>query len=223
MIDYREYVSGVGDFVCGHLINHIPQQDWEDLLSLGVPVHFLRQQVLFLQGDAGQHVYVIREGTVKVVRTEHDGRQTMLTLRGAGDVLGDMAAFDRGFRSATVIAMNRVRAQLVTGADFRAFLTRPEAAAGYAVYTVERLRQADIHRSEITLLPVRTRLARALLRVADGTVVRMSQLDVALYVGASRNAVVEELAALRDAGIISTRRGVIQICDVPAMRRIAAL
>lgn len=216
-------MSGYGDFVCGHLIDHIPEQDWQDLLSLGVPVHFQRQQVLFLQGDAGRHVYVIREGTVKVVRTEHDGRQTMLTLRGAGDVLGDMAAFDHGFRSATVIAMNRVRAQLVTAADFRALLTRPQAAAGYAAYTVERLRQADIHRSEITLLPVRTRLARALLRVADGTVVRMSQQDVALYVGASRNAVVEELAALRDAAVISTSRGVIRICDPPAMLRIAAL
>ncbi|BEL12806.1 Crp/Fnr family transcriptional regulator [Actinoplanes sichuanensis] len=216
-------MSGFGDFVSRRLSDHLPEPAWADLLSLGVPVHFLSRQVLFLQGDAGRHVYAIREGTVKVIRTEHDGRQTILTLRGAGDVLGDMAAFDRGFRSATVIAMNRVRAQLVTAADFRAFLSRPHVAAGYAVYTVERLRQADIQRSEITLLPVRTRLARALLRVADGTAVRMSQQDVALYVGASRNAVVEELTALRVAAVIRTRRGVIQICDLPAMREIAAL
>jgi CRP/FNR family cyclic AMP-dependent transcriptional regulator len=216
-------VSRRENFVCGHFADHVPEQDWAALLSLGIPVHYLRQQILFLQGDAGQHVYVIREGTVKVVRTEHDGRQTILTLRGAGDVLGDMAAFDRGFRSATVIAMNRVRAQLVTATDFRTFLGRPQVAAGYAVYTVERLRQADIQRSEVTLLPVRTRLARALLRVADGAVVRMSQQDVALYVGASRNAVVEELTALRDAAIISTRRGSIHVLDLPAMLRIAEL
>jgi CRP/FNR family cyclic AMP-dependent transcriptional regulator len=145
----------------------------------------------------------------------------MLTLRGSGDVLGDMAAFDRGFRSATVIAMNRVRAQLVTAADFRAFLGRPAVATGYAVYTVERLRQADIQRSEIALLPVRTRLARTLLRVAEDSVVRMSQQDVALYVGASRNAVVEELTALRDAAIISTGRGTIRIHDVAAIQRVA--
>jgi CRP/FNR family cyclic AMP-dependent transcriptional regulator len=216
-------VSDLIGFFGGHLVDHIPHDDWNELLTFGVPVHFLQRQVLFLQGETGRHVYAIREGSVKVIRSEGDGSQTLLTVRGAGDVLGDMAALDQGTRSATVIALSRVRAQLVAAAQFRRFLARPSVAAGFAGYTVERLRQADTQRSEIALLPVRTRVARALLRLADGAVVRLSQQDVALYIGASRNAVVEELTSLREAALISTGRGIIRVRDITAIRRIAGL
>jgi CRP-like cAMP-binding protein len=176
---------------------------------------------LFHQGDAGRHVFVIREGAVKVVRAEADGGQAMLSVRTVGDVVGDMAALDRGLRSATVVALGRVQAQMVTAAQFRTFVARPSVAAGYTLYTVDRLRQSDIQRSELALLPVRTRLARTLLRLAAGSIVHLAQQDLARYVGASRNAVVEELSALREAGIITTRREMTVVCDTVSLQRIA--
>ncbi len=159
--------------------------EWVDLIASGIPVHFLDRQVLFHQGDAGQHVYVPRSGTVKVVRGEVDGGHAILTVRSTGDVLGDFAALDRGARSATVIALGRVAAQMVTADQFRAFAIRPSVAPGFALYTVERLREADVQRGEIALLPVRVRLARTLLRLNDGAIVRMAQHDIARYLGAS--------------------------------------
>lgn len=186
-----------------------------------MPVHYLNRQVLFHQGDAGRYVFALRHGVVKVVHGEADGGQAILTVRGAGDVLGDMAALDGGVRSATVIALGRIEAQMVTAGQFRDFVSRPLVAPGFALYTVERLRESDVHRSEIALLPVRVRLARALLRLADGAVVRMPQQDIAHYLGASRNAVVEELACLREAGVVRTGRGSIVICDPAALTTIA--
>jgi CRP/FNR family transcriptional regulator, cyclic AMP receptor protein len=207
----------------GQLADHVPAEDWSELLGAGVPVYFLDRQILFHQGDVGRHVYALRRGTVKVVRIEPDGAQAILTCRTAGDVLGDMAALDGGRRSATVVALGRVEAQMVTAAQFRDFVARPAVATGFTLYTVERLREADTQRSEIALLPVRIRVARALLRLHDNAVIRMAQQDLAGYAGASRNAVVEELAALRAARIIRTARRVVFIADFDRLRTIAEL
>jgi CRP-like cAMP-binding protein len=205
------------------LADRIPAEDWFGLLDSGVPVYFLDRQILFHQGDVGRHVYALQRGTVKVVRIEADGGQSILTCRTAGDVLGDMAALDGGRRSATVVALGRVDAQMVTAAQFRDFVARPAVSAGFTLYTVERLREADTQRSEIALLPVRARVARALLRLHDNAVIRMTQQDLACYAGASRNAVVEELGALRAARIIRTARRAVVIADFDRMRTIAEL
>lgn len=209
--------DGVGD----RLSDRVAMVDWADLVGSGVPVRFLRSQTLFHQGDVGRHVFVLRAGVVKVIRIEDDGGQAMLGVRTVGDVVGDMAALDHGVRSATVVALGPVLAQMVTAAQFRDFVRRPAVAAGYLVYTVERLRESDVQRTEIALLPVRRRLARALLRLAVDSVVQLAQQDLARYVGASRNAVVEELSALREAGVIVTRRRRIVVRDPMSLRRVA--
>jgi CRP-like cAMP-binding protein len=222
-MDYVLFVSESAEGVSVHLADRVPPQDWADLIAAGVPVHFLDRQVLFHQGDAGRHVYVLRRGAVKVVRGEPDGEQTILTVRSGGDVLGDFAALDRGPRSATVIALGPVTAQLVTAQQFQAFVNRPSVAPGFTRYTVDRLHEADVQRGELAMLPVKVRLARTLLRLADESVVRMAQQDIARYLGASRNAVVEELSLLRAAGVIDTGRQAIVVRDPERLRLIARL
>ncbi|MGC9665181.1 Crp/Fnr family transcriptional regulator [Planosporangium sp. 12N6] len=210
------------------LAAHIPQGDWTELTHMGVRVAFQRRQTLFRQGDAGRHVYVILAGSVKVVRCEADGGQAMLTMRTPGDVVGDMAALDGRPRSASVTAMTPLVAQLLTTEQFRRFVDRPPVAVGFTRYTLMRLREADEQRTELAVLPVRQRLARALLRLEtrDGKLgneptVGLPQQDIAQLVGASRNAVVAELTALREAGVLITQRRRIVIQDLDALTRMA--
>jgi CRP/FNR family transcriptional regulator, cyclic AMP receptor protein len=212
----------------GTFAAHIPAGDWETLAGRGVRVGFPPGHVLFRQGDRGRHVYVLLAGAAKVVRSEADGGATILTVRTAGDLVGDMSALDDRDRSATVTTLGAVTARLVTAEQFRRFIDRPSVSTAFTRYTVARLRQADEQRTELALLPVRARLARTLLRLvgdradARGAVtVRMSQHDIAQLLGASRNAVVAELTALRAAGVIDTSRRTIVLRDVAHLRRIA--
>jgi CRP-like cAMP-binding protein len=41
-----------------------------------------RGEVLFRQGDRGQHAYVVTEGKVKLGRTSSDGRENLLACSG---------------------------------------------------------------------------------------------------------------------------------------------
>lgn len=208
----------------------LPDAAWSGLVALGAPVRFRRGQILFDQGDVGRHVYAILEGTAKVVRCESDGSQAMLTIRSAGDVVGDMAALDEHPRSATVTALTSVLARALTAEQFRQYISSPGIAGAFAQYTVARLREADEQRTELALLPVRARLARCLLRLAVAAphnprllAVFLPQVGLAQLTGASRNAIVAELTALRAARVITTNRGVVLIENADALRAFGAV
>jgi CRP/FNR family transcriptional regulator len=77
-------------------------------------------EIVIRQGDEGDALFVIEEGTVEIV-AEGDGHETVLRTAGPGELLGEMALFEKQPRSATV--RSRGRARILT-IDRRHFLRR---------------------------------------------------------------------------------------------------
>jgi CRP/FNR family cyclic AMP-dependent transcriptional regulator len=77
-------------------------------------------EVLVRQGDAGDCMYVIQEGQAEIYM-ERDGKEVVLRTASAGEVIGEMAIFERVVRSASVRAKGDMRALTV---DKRNFLKR---------------------------------------------------------------------------------------------------
>jgi cAMP-dependent protein kinase regulator len=67
---------------------------------------FEEGDVVFQQGDMGDMMYILHEGSLAVVR-EKDGTGTVVARLTRGDVVGEMALVDEGPRSATVKAIER--------------------------------------------------------------------------------------------------------------------
>lgn len=76
--------------------------------SNGLGKNYEDGQIIIRQGEAGDHMYVVQEGRVTVV-VEHDGKETVLAVRGEGEFFGEMALFEREVRMATVRALGRAR------------------------------------------------------------------------------------------------------------------
>jgi len=212
----------------GRLSTYLAASDWVALRSTGARCHLDAGSPLFRQGDDGDWVYVILQGVAKVTRSEPAGKSAILAIRTAGDVVGDMAAVDGGRRSATVTTLTPLVCQVMAGPVFRRFIDQPSAAAAFARYTVWRLREADRHRAEIAVLPVRQRLARALLRLDEAAAsvghqraFELPQQDLADLIGASRNAIVLALGVLRAEGVIDTSRRQVTVVDPVALQLIA--
>lgn len=77
-------------------------------------------EVVIHQGDAGDALFVIEEGRVEIV-AERDGHETVLRTAGPGELLGEMALFEKEPRSATVRARGQARILTI---DRRHFLRR---------------------------------------------------------------------------------------------------
>ncbi|MGD0555610.1 MAG: cyclic nucleotide-binding domain-containing protein [Streptosporangiaceae bacterium] len=84
---------------------------------------FLAGRTLFREADPARHIYIIRTGRVRIsVARGGGGRQ--IAIRGPGDVVGERAALQVQQRSASGVALTRVRALVVATVDFAEFLQR---------------------------------------------------------------------------------------------------
>lgn len=186
--------------------------------------------VLLVEGESSDRVAVLVGGRVKVFVSTDDGREVVLSMRGPGDLIGELSFLDGAPRSATAAAVEEVRAATLTSAEFKAYLgSRPSVALVLLQMLSGRLREADAKLAEFTAHDSVGRVAKRLLELADrygreeaGTTIidlALSQEELAGWTGSSREAVSKALGALRQLGWVQTRRRGFVILDIGALRR----
>ncbi len=89
--------------------------------AVAVSRTFAAGTALIREDDPADHVIVILSGRTKVCVTE-DGRERVIAERGPGQLVGERGALRVSVRSASVIALETVRALVVRTADFAAFI-----------------------------------------------------------------------------------------------------
>ena len=167
----------------------------------------------------GEVVYVLLEGTVKILIEQMDGREVILAFLGAGDTVGEMSLVDSAGRSANVMTMEKCTFLWMDRTTFQDLLRHvPE----FAQNLVRLLSSpaADGQRADpVALLARRRRPAgapdpglRGALRqpVSDGGTqisLRLTQTDLAELVGASRERVNQVMVDLRQKGMLSVDSG----------------
>ena len=93
------------------------------------------QEIICRQGEPGNCMYVIQSGDVVVLR-EEDGVEVAVGELGTGDVVGEMAIFEKQPRSATVRSKGRSRIMTL---DKRAFLRRVHEDPSLAYKIMQKL------------------------------------------------------------------------------------
>jgi CRP-like cAMP-binding protein len=199
------------------------------LLALGRVRRYRRGAMLVVQGARDDAVFVLLDGRVKVVVDTADGREVVLAVRGAGDLLGEFEALDPDLdgRDASNVVLEPVECRVFSADDFRRFLVaHPGAALELLRVTISRLRTADKRRIEATALDASHRLARYLVERADAQRdpeldIALTQVELASLIASSRESVVRALAALRARGFIETSRRRITVRDLDGLRAYA--
>lgn len=202
--------------------------------SKSIQRSYRRGAKLFLEGDSASEVLIIQKGQIKITVGSHDGREVLLEVRGAGEVIGEMALIDDSPRSASAFSLTTPTEVLVMSVrTFKELVdTNSEFTRSLLDEMVRKVRNASFHQLELALDDVVGRVARRLLdldarfgRMKAGVVSVKSpitQQEMADWAGVSRQAVVKELSALRDAGIVESKGSVMTIVDRPALEERAA-
>lgn len=87
------------------------------------------------QGEVGDCMYIIQQGTADVIRTE-DGESTVVDTMQSGELFGEMAIVENTVRSSTVKARGTVRAITI---DRKTFLRRIQEDPSLAISVLEVL------------------------------------------------------------------------------------
>ena len=111
-------------------------------------------EVIIRQGEVGDGLFVIQEGQLEIL-SENEGNQSRIRVAGKGELIGEMAIFERQPRSATVRALGEARVLTV---DRKNFLRRINEDPSLAFRLVETMS----HRvRELSAEIVRLKAARA--------------------------------------------------------------
>lgn len=204
----------------------IGERLWSQLRDLA-PVRVRpARSVLLRQGDPGTHVVLLASGSTLVTLTGLHGERTLLAVRGAGELLGELAVLDDQPRSASVIAAEDCRVHVIPAVDFLGFVDCHGLLAPLLRHAIARVREAETVRLELATAPVPVRLASALGRLMRAAsaghaehVVRLTQEELSQMIGASRNAVGTALKPWREHGWLATEAaGGLLIRDITSIQ-----
>ncbi|MBA3592618.1 MAG: Crp/Fnr family transcriptional regulator [Polaromonas sp.] len=182
------------------------------LARRGVQRTYRKNAVLINEGEAGDSLFVLLKGSVKVFAMDESGREITYGTVYAGDYFGEMS-LDGGPRSASVMTLEPCTCSVLSRTDVSEHLAEePEFAINLVVQVIRRARAATETARNMALLDVYGRLV-ALLEErrgdaeAEGTaspamLESITHQDIANRVGASREMVSRLLKDLEKGGYI---------------------
>lgn len=192
---------------------------------------YARGAYIFHEGDAGNRLFAIADGQVKISRLRPGGEEAVFSILVAGDVFGELAIFDGGGeRTADAQAIEPTDCVTLRSDALLQFLReQPELMLQLLGDLSAYIRRRDEAYAETAFLDIPGRVARILLDLADahGRVspqgtrigVRLSQRALAGMVGASRENVNRALGAFAGRGSILVEAGTITIVDRAALAK----
>jgi CRP/FNR family cyclic AMP-dependent transcriptional regulator len=179
-----------------------------------------RSTTIMAGGDATDSLYIVLSGRLKVMMSDSDGKEVILSILGPGEFFGEMGLIDDEPRSASVVTIEPCELLSISKRDFKKCLVEnSEMSMAVMRGLVRRLREADRKIGSLALLDVYGRVARLLLDMAENVngekvvTKRLPKQDIAKMIGASREMVSRVMKDLQTGGYIEMRGSNIVLRD----------
>lgn len=206
----------------------LPEQERAALLRGGKIRLLGRQEAICYQSDPAAHVILVLDGFLKLSATLADGNEVFVEIAGPGHCVGEMLALQSRMHDADVTALSACRLLMIDARQFRqAFDGKPEGLMALLRLADGRLQTAIERLLDSRARTAPVRLAKVLLEVtrlpssAPGKgaclPLRLSQSELGVMAGMSREMVNKHLALWRDAGWIRMSGGTVASVDADAL------
>ena len=212
----------------GGVFATLSDEDKMYLADISKMVECLRGQPFYLSRDVSDKIYLVKKGLVRLGMVNADGNEITLDVLGPGEIFGELAVTDEKRRSHFAEATEDSLVCIFSRTQFHKFLTEhPELTFNIMKLIGFRLREVETRLQDLTFKSVSERLRTTLVRLAerhgiketDGIRLTITQKDIAYLVGATREAVAEEIARFKRAGLLQTAYRSLLIPDLEALKK----
>jgi CRP/FNR family transcriptional regulator, cyclic AMP receptor protein len=216
------------------VLRPLPDDDRKRLLRAARLNTYERRQVLVHEGAESDDFHILLEGRVAIRIHTSSGESAIVNILGPDDHFGEVSLVAEptpgaAFRTATVVALERVRTMSIPAAVFHELRERnPGLEQLVSSLLARRVNELSMQLREAMYDPLERRVVRRLSRLADtygadeGTVtIPLTQDELGQLVGGTRPSVNQALQPLVEAGLLRLARGRIIVPDREALRRAA--
>lgn len=226
----NETMTAIAVLRRNYMFRGLPETTLERIAELSGRRVYEKNAVIFTQGDSGDALYGVASGRVRISAQAAGGREVFLNIMEPGDTFGEIAVMDGLPRTAGATALERTSLIVLNRADLLRLLRKePELTIHLLQLFCARLRWTSELVEESAFLSGPARVAKRLLvlaqlhgRPADGgtTEMRISQAELAHFLGISRQIVNQHLGDWAKAGWVELGRGRIVIADPDALQQL---
>ncbi len=148
------------------LFKDLPAAQMEKVIKLVHEKKYSKYQIVFEEGEAGENLYIIKKGLVKISKEASDGRVKTLALLKEGDFFGEMSVLSEEGRSANAETLTDAELLMMSKEDFSNLLDKNPAVSLVIIKTlIERLSAADRQIKNLALGNSRAKIADILLQL----------------------------------------------------------
>lgn len=213
------------------LFGPLDSEERRRLLAYMRLVRYPPKATLFCKGDPGTNMMAMVRGRAKVCTHSEDGKELVLNLINAGDVVGEIALLDGAARTADAVTLEDCEVLVLERRDFIPFLARhPETCLKLIKVLCDRVRRTSQMLEESLFLEGSARVAKRLehlatlfgRRVPEGIeiTIKLSQQQLGNMVGMSRESMNKLLGQWRRDKLVLTRNGHLVITDLERLKDI---
>lgn len=215
------------------MFEDLTNAELEKISKLMVPKKFMKGEVLFMEGDEGNSMYIIKSGNVKILNISEDGKEKIFSIFTEGDFLGEMALIDKENRSATAEAMEDVVTYVIYKNDFLEMLKGNFTLVMKIMQTLsERIRVMNKKVEILTFKDIDVRFADVLLELIEkyGIVsgkriiveLQLTHKDIANMLGVTRETMTRLISKMKKDGIIDIEDKKIIVLNQKKLKEILA-
>ena len=211
-----------------HYFSKLPDVVISDLAQAAQKRHFEGEQVIYIEDDPAENIYILETGWVKATRMTSEGREQAMAFMKPGNIFGDIAVFTGENYPASVTALESVNVWIIPAQTFLDLLKRhPELAMAVIRRLSKRVMYFIGLVEDLSLRSVEARLAHTLLRHAEA---RNGQLivprrpwttfdEMAVRLGTVRDVLSRALKTLEAEGLLKVEKPVIVLLDAEGLAK----
>jgi CRP-like cAMP-binding protein len=199
------------------------------VVAAAVPRTYRKGQLLFVEGDPGESLIILRRGAVAVFRTAPTGERAMLSVIRPPDVLGEVSLLDNSVRSLSAEAIEDCTAlALSRGAFIELVHASPRLLDAVMRSLGSLIRRLTEQNADHVFLDLPGRVAKTLVRLAGESTapmvtIELNQSQLAEMAGGSRQSVNQAIGSFANRGWLRTEGRRIVVTDLAALRRRAGM
>jgi CRP/FNR family transcriptional regulator, cyclic AMP receptor protein len=213
------------------LLAGVPEEDVQAVLGIARRRKFERGEVVFHQDDPADTLHLISKGRFVVRITTSLGDTAIFAVLGPGEMFGELALLGEADarRSATVAALDAGETRSVHRIDFERLRSRnPGTSEVMIAILSSQVRRLSGHLVEALYVSADKRVLRRLGEMAaifaegetaNGTLVPLTQEDLASLAGTSRATVNRVLREEETRGTVKLGRGRTTVLDADELAR----
>lgn len=195
---------------------------------------YKRGQDLFLSGNPPFGLYCVHSGKVKLTKIDNDGKETIVRIAGAGDVLGHRSLFSGSPYTASATVMEDGLICFVSKETIKSLITKePQLSFNIIGRISKEMGAAENKLASMARKSVRERFAETLLLLKENFSViednkikldiRLTREELASMVGAASENIIRLMTEYKESGYIEQNGKVIYILDLESIEQEANL